>query len=78
MLIQAKEKVGVKKLKNLREIIEYSQIIDDVYENLEDYNPTTKTKKLVDFDDIMIWDMEANKRLSPIVKKHSYRLNFNP
>ena len=54
MLIQAKEKVGVKKLKNLREIIEYSQIIDDVYENLEDYNPTTKTKKLVDFDDIMI------------------------
>ena len=78
MLIQAKEKVGVKKLKNLREIIEYSQIIDDVYENLEDYNPTTKRKKLVDFDDIMIWDMEANKRLSPIVKKHSYRLNFNP
>ena len=54
MLIQAKEKVGVNKLKNLREIIEYSQIIDDVYENLEDYNPTTKRKKLVEFDDIMI------------------------
>ena len=78
MLIQAKEKVGVKKLKNLREIIEYSQIIDDVYENLEDYNPTTKRKRLIVFDDIMTSDMEANKRLSPIVKKYSYRLNFNP
>ena len=51
MLIRAKEKVGVNKLKNLREIIEYSQIINDVYEN---YNPTTKRKKLVGFDDIMI------------------------
>ena len=54
MLIQAKEKVGVNKLKTLREIIEYSQIIDNVYENSEVYNPTTKRKKLVDFDDIMI------------------------
>ena len=61
MLIRAKEKVGVNKLKNLREIIEYSQIINDVYEN---YNSTTKRKKLVGFDDIMIWDMEANKRIS--------------
>ena len=30
--------------KNLEEFIDYSQIIDGVYENSEDYNSTKKTK----------------------------------
>ena len=38
--------------------------IDDVYENLEDYNPIKKV--LIIFDD-MIADMEANENLSSIV-----------
>ena len=33
--------------------------IDDVNENLEDYNPTKKIKGLLIFDD-MIADIEAN------------------
>ena len=39
----------------------------DVYENLEDYNPKKKKKRvLIVFDD-MIADMKSNKKLSPIV-----------
>ena len=37
--------------------------IDDVYENLEDYNTTTKKRVLIVFDD-MIADKESNKKLS--------------
>ena len=47
-------------------IIDHSQTIDDVYENLEDYDQTKKRKMLILFDD-MVADMEANKILTPIV-----------
>ena len=38
--MNGEEKIGTKKLNNLKETIDYSQTIDDVYENFEDYNPT--------------------------------------
>ena len=41
--------------------------MNDVYENLEDCNPTKK-RKIIMFDD-MIADVEAYKKLSPIVTK---------
>ena len=66
LLINGREKVGTKKQKKPKAFIDYSQIIDNVYENLEDYNPTKKRKVLILFD-YMTADMEANKTLSPIV-----------
>ena len=36
------EKVGCKKSKNQKAFIDYSQTIDNVCENLEDYNPAKK------------------------------------
>ena len=66
MLIKVREKVGIKKLKNLKAFIDYLQTIDDVYENLEDNNPTKKRRVLIVFND-MIADMESNKKLSSIV-----------
>ena len=66
MLINGTEKVGIKKFKNPKALIGYSQIMDDVYGNLEEYKPTKKTKVLLMFHD-MIVDMESNKKLSPIV-----------
>ena len=39
--ILTKKKVGIKEIKNLKAFIDYSQTIN-VYENLEDYNPTKK------------------------------------
>ena len=65
LLFNIIERVGFKK-KNPKAFIDYSQAIDDVYENLEDYNPKKKSRVLIVFDD-MIADMESNKRLSPIV-----------
>ena len=52
--------------KNLEEFIDYSQIIDGVYENLEDYNSTKKKKVLIKFDD-MIRDIEYDKKFIPFV-----------
>ena len=43
-LINRRGKVGIKELKNPKASIYYSQTIDDVYENLEEYNPTKKEK----------------------------------
>ena len=40
LLINRGEKVGVKKWNNPKAFIDYSQTIDDVYENLEEYKPT--------------------------------------
>ena len=60
LLINGREKVGNEILKNPKSFINYSQIIDDVYENLEDYNPTNIRRVLIVFDD-MIVDMESNK-----------------
>ena len=66
MLINGAERVGIKKLKNLKAFIDYSQKIGDVYENLEDKNPTRKGRVLIAFDD-MIADKGSNKQLSPII-----------
>ena len=66
MLIKGREKVGIENLKNLKAFIDYSQTIDDVYENLEGYNPTKKRRVLTKFDD-MTADMESNKKVSPKV-----------
>ena len=43
LLISAREKAGIKKLKNPKAVTDYLQIIDDFYENLEHYNPTKKS-----------------------------------
>ena len=68
VLINGREKVGMKTLKNPKAFIEYSQTIDGVYENLKDYDPTKKRRVLIVLDGI-IADMESNKKLSPIVTK---------
>ena len=40
--------------------------MDDIYKNIEEYNPNKKLKILIVFDD-MIADMLRNKKLKPIV-----------
>ena len=42
LLINGREKVGTENLKNPKAFTDYSQTIDNVYENLEDYNPKKK------------------------------------
>ena len=47
-------------------IIDYSQTTDDVYENLEGYNPTKKRKVLIVFDNMIAY-IADNKQLSLVV-----------
>ena len=46
--------------------MEYSNDMQDVHKNIEDYNPIKKRKILIVFDD-MIADMISNNKLNPIV-----------
>ena len=66
MLTNEREISVVKSKINPKVFIDYSPKIDDIYENLEDYNPTKTRKMLVVFDD-MIADMKGNKKLTSIV-----------
>ena len=65
LVINGRQKVGMRTLKNPKTFIDYSETIDDVHENFEDYNPTKKKRVLIVFD-VMIEDMESNKNLSAI------------
>ena len=62
MLIKGREKAVIKKWKTSKLLIDYSRTIDDVDENSEDYNPTTKKKLLIIFDFIIV-DMESNTKI---------------
>ena len=66
MLINEREKVWIKKLQNQKAIIDYSQTIDDVYENLEEYNPAKKRKVLIVVDDMII-DRKTNSHYNSLV-----------
>ena len=63
-MIEKSEDVGMKHLNNPNGFIECSDTMDDVYENINDYNPSRKRKILIVFDD-MIADIMANKEFKP-------------
>ena len=61
-LIKKREKVGLKHYNDFKAFIEYSNDIQHVYKNIEDYNPRKKCKVLIVFDD-MIAEMFSKKKL---------------
>ena len=67
-LIKKREDAGIKHLNNPNAFIECSDTMDDVYENINDYNPIRKRKKLIVFDD-MIADIMSNKKFQAIIKE---------
>ena len=64
-LIKMRENVGIKYWNNPNAFIDGSNTMDDVYENINDYNPIRKRKKVIVFDD-MIADIKSNKRFQAI------------
>ena len=58
-LINKREKVGLDNFRDPKASMEYSVDIEDVYKNIEDYNPNKKFKLSIAFDD-MIVDMINN------------------
>ena len=65
-LVNKREKVGLKHYNDSKAFIEYSNDLQDVYKNIEEYNLGKKRKVLIVFDD-MIAGMINNKKLNPIV-----------
>ena len=66
LLINQREGTGLKYLNDSEAFIEYSNNMDDIYKNIEEYNPNKKWKILIVFGD-MIADMLSNKKLNPVV-----------
>ena len=66
MLINKSESTGLKYLNDLNTFTEYSNDMDDIYENNEIYNPNNKRKKRIGFDDMVV-DMLSNRKLNPTV-----------
>ena len=67
-LIKKRENVEIKHLNDPNAFIECSNTMDDVYENINDYNPIKKRKKLIVFDD-MITDIITNKIFQAIIRE---------
>ena len=65
-LINKCEKVGSDHYDDPKAFMEYSNDMQDVYKNTEDYTPRKNLKVLIVFDD-MIAEMINNKKLNPIV-----------
>ena len=67
-LITKREDAAIKHLNNPNAFIERSNTMDDVYDNINDYNSNRRRKILIVFDD-MIADIMTNKRFQAIIKE---------
>ena len=63
-LIVKCENAGIKNLNDASVFIEYSNTMDDVYNNIDDYNAKRKRKILIVLDD-MIADIMTIKDFKP-------------
>ena len=66
MLINKRESTELKHFNDSKAFIEYSDDMDVIYKNIEEYNPKQKRKMLIVFND-MIADMLNSKNLNPVV-----------
>ena len=66
--MQKHEFVGIKYCNDPNAFIEGSNIMDDVYQNIDDYNPSRKRKNLIVFDN-MIADIMSNKKFLTMIKE---------
>ena len=60
-LIKKREQAGIKNLNDPTAFIKHSNTMDDVYNNIDDYNPKRKRKVLILFDDTIV-DIMMNKK----------------
>ena len=70
-LINKREQAGIKNLNDPHAFIEYSDDMNDVLDDINDYNKNRDKKVLIVFDD-MIADIEYNKNFKRIIKELFY------
>ena len=71
-LINKREQAGIKNLNDSHAFIEYSDDMNDVLDDINNYNKNRDEKVLLVFDD-MIVDIEYNKNFKRIIKELFYR-----
>ena len=71
-LINRREQAGIKNLNDFKAFIEYSNDMDDVLDDINNYNKNRDKKVSIVFDD-MIADIEYNKNFKQIIKELFYR-----
>ena len=67
LLIKKREDTGIKHLNDPSAFIEYSSTMNDVYSNIDNYNPKRK-RKILNVFDYMIADVMTNKTFQAIIK----------
>ena len=65
-LINKRESTGLKHLNDPKSFIDYSNDMQDVYKNIDEYNAEKERKLLIVFDDMIAY-MINNKKLNSIV-----------
>ena len=75
LLINKRGNTGSKHLNDSKAFIEYSNDMDDIYNNIEEQNPNKKRKIIIVFD--MITDILSNKKLNPILTELFNRGKFS-
>ena len=68
LLIKNRENSGIKHVNDSNAFIECSNTMEEVYENIGNYNPNRKRKILIVFDD-MIADIMTNKKFQSLIKE---------
>ena len=67
-MIRNRENIGIKHLNYSKAFIECSNTMNDVYENIDNYNPKRKRKILIAFED-MIADIITSKKFQSIIRE---------
>ena len=68
LLINKREQAGVNFNNDLTAFIEHSNTMDDIYDDIEDYNKKRKRKVLIVFHD-MISHVMSDKKAQPVLKE---------
>ena len=67
-LIEKRKQAGLKNLNDKNAFIEYSNTMDDIYDDVEDYNKKRKRKVLIVFDD-MTSHVMSDKKAQQVLKE---------
>ena len=67
-LINNRKNTGIKNYNDPNAFIEYSDTMDDVFENIDEYNTKRKRRILIVFDD-MIADIMPNKKFQSLINE---------
>ena len=67
-LMKKREDIGIKYCNDPNAFIEFSNRMNDVYQNIDDCSPSRKRKNLITFDD-MTANIMTSKKFQAIIKK---------